>query len=117
MFKKLLKTLMAVVMTISVVGCGSTKKINYTETGTIMTGTQYETPYYFFDTEIEGPTIMIIGGVHGIEIAGWGTALDILHYEFRKGKVLVLPQIKNWLPKLCKPLRTCSSYKASQRGI
>ena len=100
MLKKLLKTLLAVVLTVSIVGCSPSKKIDYTEKGTIMTGTQYETPYYLFDTEIEGPTIMIIGGVHGIEIAGWGTALDMLHYEFRKGKVLVLPQINILADKL-----------------
>lgn len=46
---------------------------------------------YKFETNIPGPTIFILGGIHGDERAGWKTALEILDYNFKRGTVYVLP--------------------------
>ena len=37
-------------------------------------GTQYNTPYYIYTTNRVGPKIVIVGGIHGDETAGWKQA-------------------------------------------
>ncbi|MBN1591576.1 MAG: succinylglutamate desuccinylase/aspartoacylase family protein, partial [Pirellulales bacterium] len=55
-------------------------------------GTRWETPYYVQDTQIEGPTIVILGGVHGNEPAGAGAADQVRHWPVSRGRLIVLPR-------------------------
>lgn len=62
---------------------------------TYLKNTQNEFTIYKFETNIAGPTIFIIGGIHGDERAGWKAALKMLEYDFFRGTVYVLPEANN----------------------
>lgn len=64
------------------------------ETYNIMVGTTLETEVHVYTSSIEGPTIFIMGGTHGDEVAGWKAAEKLLtpeYYETFIGKVIVIP--------------------------
>lgn len=60
-------------------------------TETIMTDTIYETEVHYFATNVEGPRVVIVGGIHGDEIAGWQVAHELLDYEFYFGSFMIIP--------------------------
>ncbi len=51
----------------------------------------WETPYYQIRADDPGPTVMIVGGIHGNEPAGAYAAEQIRHWSIRRGKLIVLP--------------------------
>lgn len=59
---------------------------------TYLKNTLDEFTIYKFETNVPGPTIFIIGGIHGDERAGWNAALRMLDYKFIRGTTYVLPQ-------------------------
>ena len=62
--------------------------------GSLGTGTTWETPWYVIDSGREGPAVLITGGVHGIELRfGFRAAEQIRHWPVKRGKLIVLPQI------------------------
>jgi len=58
-------------------------------TMTSASGSSYSTPYYIYKTNKVGPKIVIVGGIHGDETAGWkqAEALKVLLDKARLGKV------------------------------
>lgn len=58
---------------------------------TLRKDTELETNVYLIDSGIEGPNVMLIGGTHGDEKAGWKAAELMLSYRPEKGKLLILP--------------------------
>lgn len=59
----------------------------------IMEGTQNETAVHIFKSNLPGPKVVIVGGIHGDETAGWKTALKFVEREnFFKGEVIIIPQ-------------------------
>ncbi|MFW5696951.1 MAG: succinylglutamate desuccinylase/aspartoacylase family protein [Fimbriimonadaceae bacterium] len=60
--------------------------------GYIGEGTDWKTPYYWVESGQPGPTVMIVGGVHGNEPAGAEAAKQILEWEIDSGRLLVLPE-------------------------
>ncbi|GAB4364779.1 MAG: hypothetical protein Kow0042_03580 [Calditrichia bacterium] len=61
----------------------------------LMEGTPYQTPAFIFDSGKKGPAVLIIGGTHGNEPAGYEAALRLLT-RFRekrpqKGKIILIP--------------------------
>ncbi len=58
---------------------------------TYLEDTADEFVVYKFETNIEGPTIFIIGGIHGDERAGWHAATEMLEYDFERGTTYILP--------------------------
>jgi len=59
----------------------------------ICAGTDYETPVYIIKTDYEGPTIMIVAGIHGNEKAGIKAAehlKDNLYIE--RGTLIIIPK-------------------------
>lgn len=48
-------------------------------------------PYYVNDSGHDGPTVMIIGGVHGDEAAGAAAANQIRSWPVTNGKLIVIP--------------------------
>jgi succinylglutamate desuccinylase len=60
--------------------------------GWIAEGKSHQTPYYVFDSGVEGPTVAVIGGMHGNEIAGWKSAWSVKDYWVKKGRLLVIPE-------------------------
>ncbi len=55
-------------------------------------GTEWETPAYTYDSGKEGPTVVIIGGMHGNEPAGAAAAAQIRHWPVLTGKLIVIPR-------------------------
>lgn len=74
--------------------------------GQLAPGTQWETPWYISDSKIEGPTVLVVGGIHGNEPAGFRAAEQIRIWPIVKGKLIVIPQANRlglaanlrWLP-------------------
>jgi len=60
--------------------------------GVLAEGTRWQTPYYVIDSNKPGPTVMIVGGVHGNELAGARAAEIIRHWPIVRGKLLVVPR-------------------------
>lgn len=60
--------------------------------GWIAKDTPHQTPYYVFDSGVAGPTVAVVGGMHGNEIAGWKSAWSVKDYWVKKGRLLVIPE-------------------------
>lgn len=61
-------------------------------TSVIARQTRWETPYYVIDANVPGPTVMIVGGVHGNEPAGSRAAEQIAGWRIERGVLIVLPR-------------------------
>lgn len=59
--------------------------------GIIAAGTPYETRWRSYDSEVEGPTVLVFGGVHGNEPAGHRAARQIATWPVVRGKLVVVP--------------------------
>ncbi len=66
--------------------------INEHTTSKLLAGTIYETTVHIFKSNIEGPKVAIVGGIHGDEVAGWKTALDLVKRNDFQGEVMIIPQ-------------------------
>ena len=62
----------------------------------ILADTAYETMAYKYTTNKEGPTIAIVGGIHGDELAGWNAGLQLVEKIKTevgvRGTILLIPQ-------------------------
>jgi hypothetical protein len=68
----------------------------YTEnTRMLLQGTEYETPAFFFGSGDAQPAILILGGTHGDEPAGYETALRLVkrfhENPLQAGKIIIIP--------------------------
>ncbi|ADJ14546.1 succinylglutamate desuccinylase/aspartoacylase family protein [Halalkalicoccus jeotgali] len=61
------------------------------ETSLMMEGTDYETTVHVL-TAGEGPTGMVLGGVHGNEVGGVEAAHVATEYELSGGRLIVIPE-------------------------
>ena len=59
--------------------------------GVIASGTPFETRWRAYDSEVEGPTVLVIGGVHGNEPSGHRAARQIATWPVNRGRLVVLP--------------------------
>ncbi|MCD0462425.1 dienelactone hydrolase family protein [Roseiconus lacunae] len=64
-----------------------------THTGLLGEGTPWQTPWYINDSGIDGPTVVITGGIHGNEPAGAASAEQIRHWPIVRGKLVVIPRV------------------------
>jgi len=60
--------------------------------GTIAPGTAWATRYYVREGGQPGPTVLVIGGIHGNEPAGARAASQIRHWPIVRGKLIVVPE-------------------------
>lgn len=58
----------------------------------ILEGTSWETPYYIIASPEQGPTVMIISGIHGDEPAGYLAADSIATWAIDRGTLVVIPR-------------------------
>jgi len=63
------------------------------ETGVLGEGRPWETPWYINDSGVDGPTVVITGGIHGNEPAGARAAEQIRHWPIVRGKLIVVPRV------------------------
>ena len=54
----------------------------------ILEGTDSETTVYQTTANADGPTVLVIGGVHGNEVAGYEAASQIAEWEIDAGTLL-----------------------------
>jgi hypothetical protein len=59
--------------------------------GVFAADTRCATPYYVHDSGVPGPTVFVVGGIHGNEPAGAKAAEAIRHWPIVRGKLIVLP--------------------------
>lgn len=59
---------------------------------TLASGTKYATKLHVIESGQPGPVVLIIGGVHGNETAGYKAALQLTKYRPSKGTLLVIPE-------------------------
>lgn len=55
-------------------------------------GTRYATPYYDNDSGISGPVVVVVGGMHGNEPAGYLAARRLAGLKPQKGRLIVIPE-------------------------
>jgi hypothetical protein len=58
----------------------------------MLAGTDWETPLYIAQSGVRGPTVLVLGGVHGNEPGGWFAAEEVANWEPRAGGLLVIPR-------------------------
>ncbi len=56
-------------------------------------GTRWETPAFLRRAVRAGPTVVVVGGMHGDEPAGWRAARAIRHWAIIRGTLVVIPSI------------------------
>lgn len=72
--------------------CFSRAISSNTITNVLLPGTRFATSCYFIDSGNPGPTVMVIGGVHGNEPAGAQAAEAIRQWPVQNGKLIVIPR-------------------------
>ena len=56
-----------------------------------MSGTRYQTPYFVKTGEEPGPTIVVVGGCHGDEVAGYQAARLLKSWQVEAGTLVLVP--------------------------
>lgn len=59
---------------------------------TVASGTKYATELYIIRSSKPGPVVMLVGGIHGNETAGYTAACMLKDYRINQGTLLVLPK-------------------------
>lgn len=71
------------------------KQIACSQKAELMADTPFHTPVFIFDSGIPGETVMILGGTHGDEPAGYEAGLRLVRQLEKKapkqGKVIIIP--------------------------
>ena len=71
--------------------CGLTSaRAAPTSTGVLMANTPFQTRYFVHRGAASGPTIVVIGGLHGDEVAGYLAARQLEKWTVRKGTLIVV---------------------------
>lgn len=60
------------------------------QTAFLMAGTRYQTPYFIKSGGEIGPTIVVIGGLHGDEKAGYLAARELRNWTITRGKLVLV---------------------------
>lgn len=58
----------------------------------LLEGTRYETEVYVIDGQNDGPTGVVVGGMHGDEHAGYRAAETVSRWQIDAGRLVVLPR-------------------------
>jgi predicted deacylase len=83
--------------------------------GIVAANTAAATPFFVQESRVPGPTVLIVGGVHGDEPAGAAAADQIRHWPVAKGKLIVIPRAN--LPALDARKRTIPGLAASLNNL
>lgn len=85
-----MKKLYLLILCVFLLGCQAVEEVS------ILPDSLMTTKAYYYDTGVSGKNIVIVGGIHGDEIAGWRAAdliLDSLTKYITRGKVLIIPHV------------------------
>lgn len=61
-------------------------------TETLLPDTKYATPVHVLEAPRDGPTAVVVGGLHGDEPAGFETAAAVAEWSFAAGRLVVVPR-------------------------
>ncbi len=75
---------------VSVVGSGTAMQTATKPEYTVLSGTKYETEVFVKNGD--GPTALVVGGMHGDETSGYRAATDIAEWDLSGGTLVVLPK-------------------------
>ncbi len=67
------------------------KPVEKVESGFLMKGTRYQTPFYNKRGPMSGPTVVIVGGCHGDEPAGYLAARKLKDWKVQAGTLVLVP--------------------------
>ncbi|MFH5797978.1 PKD domain-containing protein [Haladaptatus sp. CMAA 1911] len=59
---------------------------------TIRSGTDQETTVFVTSAEESGPTVMVVGGMHGNENGGYEAAGDVAEWDIQRGTLVTIPK-------------------------
>lgn len=62
------------------------------EGGFLAAGTRWQTPLYVVDGEVDGPTVLLVAGIHGDEAAGPVAVERMRTWRLERGRLLLVPQ-------------------------
>ncbi|MEX2229203.1 MAG: succinylglutamate desuccinylase/aspartoacylase family protein [Dehalococcoidia bacterium] len=62
------------------------------EVRTLLPGAEYETTAVITHSGVEGPRVLVLGGVHGNEPGGWMAAEAIAEWTVTRGSLVVVPR-------------------------
>lgn len=79
-------------VTLATVGSQSAAAAPSRSRKTIRAGTAEETTVHTYDSGVAGPTMVVIGGVHGDESAGYLAADEIATWSVSAGRLIVIPR-------------------------
>ncbi|MDR1615590.1 MAG: succinylglutamate desuccinylase/aspartoacylase family protein [Syntrophomonadaceae bacterium] len=89
----------------------------------IASATPYATEVYIVKADKAGPTVMVVGGIHGNEPSGYLTAAKMKDYEIKKGTLIVIPEANKKAIKINKraapgdlDLNRCFPQSQSQKA-
>ena len=55
-------------------------------------GTRFVTPCFLLDSGVPGPTVVVVGGIHGDEPAGAEAADEVRDWPILRGRLIVIPR-------------------------
>ena len=58
----------------------------------LMAGSEWETPFVATHSGVAGPTLLVLGGVHGNEPGGWLAADGVAEWTPQRGSLLAVPR-------------------------
>ena len=90
--RPLLSGALLVVFLLSLPGAGAALLAREYSRGALAEGTRWENPYYVIDSGVDGPVVLITGGMHGNEPAGSRAAEQIVHWDIVRGRVVIVPR-------------------------
>lgn len=61
-------------------------------TSTLLSGTKYETEIVTVDAPQDGPTAVVVGGMHGDEPSGYRAATRVASWDIQAGKIVAVPK-------------------------
>jgi predicted deacylase len=110
-----LRSLLPCVLALTLLGGVSRAELRHTS-GLIAEKTEWENPFYVVEASVEGPTLLVTGGLHGNEPAGYRAAEQIRHWPIRCGRLIVVPRVNTpglkqstrWLPGEPQPTRNAN---------
>lgn len=73
-------------------GRATTQDSSNRTTSKLLPGTKYETEVVTIDAPKDGPTAVVVGGIHGDEPSGIRAASEVATWSFGAGTVVVLPR-------------------------
>lgn len=93
----------------------ATSVYNTVTVKTLAPGTALATKAYIIRSNVPGPNVLITGGVHGNETAGYKAANIIRTYRITKGTLIVIPETNK--PAVTAGFRSLSKYGDLNRAF